>query len=1204
MAIPYLNASFGRVALEQDTNVFPEQTGHDSTECIAKALSESTYYLQSILNAMALPVFVKDTEHRFVLVNDALCELFDRTREQIIGTTGYEYLPAEQVDVFIEMDNEVFNSGKRNTNEELITDKLGNVRTFITEKTLFTDAVGNRFIVGVISDITERKRAEEEKQHTLNRLKKKMELFRIVGQVGHIGIFELDLEKRVVKSSAEGNRIYGFDPDTEETSLEDILQCVVDKKGVEKALQALIDHKTPYNNIHTVIPKNSTEVRTVHGMAELLTNEHGRTVVAGVVSDITELTNAKEDLRKSEVRSTNILKNANIGLWVTDADGNILQVNRAYCRMSGYTEKELLNMRISQLDRDATEVLTAQRLNQIKKKGEDFFEARHVRKDGSILPVEVSAQPDPNNGGQVIIFLQDITDRKKAQKESKARLKELQAHYQLSEIATRKGMTIEQVFTETVKMLPQSWRYPEITAARITTGDLVFSTANYTDSPWKLKADMKVSGRRYGEIEVVYLEERPTRDEGPFAIQERQLLKSIAERLGAIAERKLTFLALKQNEERFRAVAQSASDAIVTSDSSGLVTDWNAGAERMFGHTAHDMIGRPVTTIIPKRMRAQHQAGMERVSAGGEHHVIGRPTELQGLHSSGKEFPIELSIAKWEIGSGLHFTAIIRDITARKEAEQKLLQLSQGIEQSSATVVITDLNGNIEYVNRKFTETTGYAPDEVIGQNPRVLKSGHTTQEEYKQLWDNITTGEDWWGEFQNKRKNGELYWESAHISPIKDASGKTVNFIAIKEDITQRKAAIDALITSENFLREAQLTANLGTYTLDIVHDRWTSSDILDGIFGIDADFERNTFGWASLIHPDCSERMGQYFLEHVLDRKNRFDAEYRIVRQNDGETRWVHGQGTLKFDSKGKPVAMIGTIHDITQRKETEEEIRQLNTFLEEKIVQRTSELADANDRLMAHAQDMLASINYASRIQKAFTHRPIDLANTFNGAFCLLMKRDRVSGDFFWHLDVGDMHFLAAVDCTGHGIPGALLSMIANEFLNNIVKEQHCYEPEDILMRLDMKLVESLHQNDNDLVRDGMDVSLCRIDGDRQRIVFSGACRPLFHFDGKEIIEIEGSKNSIGGLVRPDVEKLFGQQEIAYRPGDCIYLTSDGYASQFNHLTGKKLMKRGLVNELLAVATLEAEQQRLELKRYFLEWKGDDEQVDDVVIIGVKF
>ncbi|MCF8258807.1 MAG: SpoIIE family protein phosphatase, partial [Flavobacteriales bacterium] len=221
-----------------------------------------------------------------------------------------------------------------------------------------------------------------------------------------------------------------------------------------------------------------------------------------------------------------------------------------------------------------------------------------------------------------------------------------------------------------------------------------------------------------------------------------------------------------------------------------------------------------------------------------------------------------------------------------------------------------------------------------------------------------------------------------------------------------------------------------------------------------------------------------------------------------------------------------------------------------------------------------------------------------------FCLLMKRDRVSGDFFWHLDVGDMHFLAAVDCTGHGIPGALLSMIANEFLNNIVKEQHCYEPEDILMRLDMKLVESLHQNDNDLVRDGMDVSLCRIDGDRQRIVFSGACRPLFHFDGKEIIEIEGSKNSIGGLVRPDVEKLFGQQEIAYRPGDCIYLTSDGYASQFNHLTGKKLMKRGLVNELLAVATLEAEQQRLELKRYFLEWKGDDEQVDDVVIIGVKF
>jgi PAS domain S-box-containing protein len=134
----------------------------------------------------------------------------------------------------------------------------------------------------------------------------------------------------------------------------------------------------------------------------------------------------------------------------------------------------------------------------------------------------------------------------------------------------------------------------------------------------------------------------------------------------------------------------------------------------------------------------------------------------------------------------------------RKQNEQKIRQLSQAVEQSPVTVLITNTEGKIEYVNPKFVETTGYTLEEVLGKNPRFLKSGHTTGEEYKKLWTNLGIGQTWHGEFYNKKKDGTLYWESATISPILNAQGKATHFIGIKEDITERKIAEQELIDAK----------------------------------------------------------------------------------------------------------------------------------------------------------------------------------------------------------------------------------------------------------------------------------------------------------------------------------------------------------------------------------------------------------------------
>ncbi len=134
------------------------------------------------------------------------------------------------------------------------------------------------------------------------------------------------------------------------------------------------------------------------------------------------------------------------------------------------------------------------------------------------------------------------------------------------------------------------------------------------------------------------------------------------------------------------------------------------------------------------------------------------------------------------------------NITEKKLAEEKLLQFSWAVEQNPATIVITNLDGSIEYANAKFFEITGYTVEEALGKNPRILKSGYTTGDEYKLLWETITHGKVWHGEFHNKKKNGEMYWESATIAPIRDSNGIIKHFLAIKEDITVRKTAEEKL--------------------------------------------------------------------------------------------------------------------------------------------------------------------------------------------------------------------------------------------------------------------------------------------------------------------------------------------------------------------------------------------------------------------------
>ncbi len=262
------------------------------------------------------------------------------------------------------------------------------------------------------------------------------------------------------------------------------------------------------------------------------------------------------------------------------------------------------------------------------------------------------------------------------------------------------------------------------------------------------------------------------------------------------------------------------------------------------------------------------------------------------------------------------------DDAERQQVEEQLRKLSRAVEQSANTIVITDTQGYIEYVNPKFTETAGYTPEEAIGQHTRLLKSGETSPEEYKRLWQTITAGHEWRGEFHNKRKNGELYWESVSISPIKDESGVITHFLAVKEDITEQKQV-------EAALRQA----NLVVENSPVVLFRWRAAEgwpvefVSENVARFGYTPEELLTGevpYASIMHPDDLERVGQEVQTYSTSGVDQFQQEYRIIAK-DGQVRWTDDRTVIERDTEGRITHYQGIVIDITERRQAEEALRE---------------------------------------------------------------------------------------------------------------------------------------------------------------------------------------------------------------------------------------------------------------------------------------
>ncbi|MBI3518723.1 MAG: tetratricopeptide repeat protein [Bacteroidetes bacterium] len=252
-----------------------------------------------------------------------------------------------------------------------------------------------------------------------------------------------------------------------------------------------------------------------------------------------------------------------------------------------------------------------------------------------------------------------------------------------------------------------------------------------------------------------------------------------------------------------------------------------------------------------------------------------------------------------------------------------------------------------------------------------------------------------------------------------------------------------------------------------------------------------------------------------------------------------------------------------------------------------------------------DITDSIKYAKRIQEAIFPSPAHFSNLLPQSFVFFKPKDIVSGDFYWvEKGTDDVVFVAVVDCTGHGVPGAFMSIVGFNLLNNAIHEHKCDNPADILHQVNEGLTETLKQTfEESAVKDGMEISLCKWDKTKNELTFAGANTIIYHISDHKIHIIKGNKHPIGSFYGEQL-KPFQNTEITIKPNDCVYLFSDGYADQFGGDKGKKYKYKQLEEFLLANADKPVHQQQAALAEEFEKWKGSLEQIDDVCVIGIKF
>jgi PAS domain S-box-containing protein len=502
---------------------------------------------------------------------------------------------------------------------------------------------------------------------------------------------------------------------------------------------------------------------------------------------------------------------------------------------------------------------------------------------------------------------------------------------------------------------------------------------------------------------------------------------------------------------------------------------------------------------------------------------------------------------------------------------QKRMQLL--LENASEVITIYEEDETIRYISPSVESILGYGQKEMIGKSD-VDKVHPDHREVYKELFRKMKANPDQkvTMQYEYKAKDGSFVWiESTGTNCM---SNQAIHgFILNSRDITERRRA-------EQEQRMRSKMQALSENSLDLI--------------------TRLEEGSISYINPVIEEYTGQkpsFFLNRkVKDTeldKSILEGWLKIVEEVNSTNekaaaevdfssemgkRVMQVNAIPEFDESNKLESVLVVSHDITERKMIELEIQNKNKKITE-------------------------SINYAKRIQNAILPNSRVINKALPDSFILYKPRDVVSGDFPWFVQIKDDIFIAAVDCTGHGVPGALLSLIGYFLLNDIVRSRKITEPGKILDLLDEGVTTTLRQDEDSTTKDGMDIALCKINVTSREVEYAGAHRPLYIIKNSVMDEVKGNKFPIGGGIFKN-QTNFTNTKIKLEKGDSIYFSSDGFPDQFGGMEGRKFGPKRVREIIEKVHTLPMTEAMTTFDNQWESWRGETKQTDDVLLIGIKF
>jgi PAS domain S-box-containing protein len=920
-----------------------------------EALQKERDQARQYLRVAGVMMVALDAEGKVTLINEKGCEILGYRQEEILGRDWFEVCLPEEIRAEV---TGVFNRlmagdiAPVEYYENPIRRKDGQQRVVAFHNTVLHDPSAG--IVGVLfsgGDITEHRQAEEA-------LAASEEKYRSLVQNIPDVTWTTDRQGRTLFISPNVMDVYGYSAEEVCTGDDTWLRNVhpEDRPRIERAFHELFSKKKAYDVEYRIRRKDGTWI-WLHDRSVSSYEKDGRWYADGVFSDITQRKHMEEELRRhtehleelvaartaelqeSETRYRSLYHTIADGIFVMALDGRIADVNDSACAQLGYTREELIGLPVSAVSA-RSDFNLGEVFDRLRATGSLSYETSHRRKDGTLVPVELSVTAVEYRGRPAILGVaRDITKRKRAEEA-----------LQFTQFAIDHTADAAFWMTEDAQLFYvneaacQALGYSREELLEMTVYDI---DPAFTESMWRenwrrLKADKSIiletvhrarDGRVYPvEIRANYLEFGGRAYDCAFARD--------------ITERKRAEEALRESERMLRRSQEVAHVGHWSWDVKANRVTWSDEMYRIFGIEKSEFDGDPDKVINSAIHPEDRALVFSRMAATVEEGTT-QPVEYRVVWPDGSIRRVRMEPSDREFdatGRTVRLSGIVQDTTDLKRTEEALwesearyrLLLDRGFDG-----IFVHENFRIVQLNDRFVEMTGYARSELLGSKSIDLFTPDS-QERIRQY---IRSGAGGYFEIELRRRDGRLLQVEAFGAPCL-FYGRSARIVGLR-DITERKLAAQALREKEYLLTESQRIGHIGTWSVDLATNAATWTSETYRLFGVSPEtFVPSAKTLLGLLHPDDRSAM-QEWIRAAFAGEHPDALEFRVVFP-DGSTRVLSGRGELIFNGNNEPVRLVGTAQDVTEQKQVEAFLRRLNEQLERQVAERTEDLTHTVGRL----------------------------------------------------------------------------------------------------------------------------------------------------------------------------------------------------------------------------------------------------------------